>query len=59
MRIYTFYHGRFGSEAWVWTDCRSGSLWVVIGGYALAMCWGKGSWRDDPWGSPKAKPSAK
>jgi len=58
MRIHTFYHGRFSSEPWAWTDYRPASIWIVIGGYALAVCWG-GDRQSDPYGPAKAKPSAK
>lgn len=58
MRLYAFYHGRFGGERLAWIDRQPGSLWIVVNGYAVAMCWGNWSWKLDPYGPEKATPSA-
>lgn len=57
MRIYTFYRGRFTGERWAWTDYRPGSLWIVMGGYVLAVNCGSAR-ESGPYRPAMAKPSA-
>lgn len=56
MRLHTFFNGRLTGEPLAWSDLRPGSLWVVVNGRVLALCWGAG--RQSPWGRQKGKPSA-